>query len=225
VTPIPFEPQCTVDGSRTCGAAALAMVYGTLGMPSEQLDIWHRVAEEIRPGAKATRTHRLALDALGQGFAAATLQAEQPAELLSCLMETNARVILNHRLEAESHLGHYSVLLRFDGREIELHDPHHGPNRVLPWPDFARLWTPTSAKSEIVGHVLVVVGMPTADRETCTTCGHEPPVHIACPNCSRPIPTGPPGAIRCTTKGCRECHWKRLFCPHCDWAVGPQEGA
>ena len=219
--PIPFEPQRAIDGSRTCGAAALSMVYGALGAPCDQFEVWERVAEEIRPGVKATRAHRLALDACNRGFAAATLQAEDPPELLACMMNTDARVILNHRIDSTSRLGHYSVLLRFDGNEIELHDPHLGPNRVLPWSEFAELWCPTPGECEIVGHVAVAVGVCPTKRRICSMCGHEPPDSVLCPQCGRPIPTGPAGVIRCTMGGCRECHWKRLFCPHCDWAIRP----
>ncbi len=218
MTPIPFEPQRTIDGSRTCGAAALTMVYRSLGSECEQLSVWERVAEEIRPGAKAARTHRLALDACRQGLSAVTLQAEQPSELLTELLEADVRVILNHRLDGRSNLGHYSVLLRFDGEEIEIHDPHFGPNRVLPWRDFAELWRSSAGQSEIVGQVLVAIGHPSGESAACTRCGNELPSHLKCARCDNPIPTGPAGVVGCLEAGCQERVWNRLFCPHCDWA-------
>lgn len=198
------------------------MVYRSLESSCEQHDLWQRVAEEVRPGIKATRTYRLALDACQQGLAAVTLQAERPAELITQLLGTKARVILNHRLDPQSHLGHYSVLLRFDGQQIEIHDPHHGPHRVLPWPEFAELWTPSARESEIVGGVLVAVGRASSDQETCSCCSQELPSQWTCPHCSKSIPAGPAGVLGCTAKGCRQCLWKRQFCLHCDWAVQPQ---
>ncbi len=194
------------------------MVYRSLGSNCEQLAVWERVAEEIRPGAKATRTHRLALDAGRQGLSAVTLQAEQPAELLIELLDADVRVILNHRLDRQSNLGHYSVLLRFDGQEIEIHDPHFGPNRVLPWPEFAELWRPSVGQSEIVGRVLVAIGRPSGKSAACTHCGNELPSHLSCARCDNPIPTGPAGVVGCVGEGCHGRLWSRLYCPHCDWA-------
>ncbi|NLS91234.1 MAG: hypothetical protein GXX96_03500 [Planctomycetaceae bacterium] len=216
--PIPFEPQRTIAGSRTCGAAALTMVYRSLGVECEQPAVWHRVAEEIRDGVCATRTHRLTLDASRQGLAAVTLQAERPAELLAQVSKTGARVVLNHRLQRGSHLGHYSVLLRFDGREIEIHDPHGGPNRVLPWEEFAELWCPKPGPSEIVGGVLVAIGTRPSIAGTCDHCGQQIPADWSCGRCGQPVPTGPAGVVTCVAPGCPERFWRRLFCPHCDWA-------
>ena len=41
---IPYEQQ---HEQRSCGAAALCMVYRSLGLPANQSEIWQRVA---RPG-------------------------------------------------------------------------------------------------------------------------------------------------------------------------------
>ena len=198
------------------------MVYRSLGLLCEQHDLWQRVAEEIRPGVKATRSHRLALDACQQGLAAITLQTERPAELITQLLGTKARVILNHRLNPQSHLGHYSVLLRFDGRQIKIHDPHRGPKRVLPWSEFAELWAQPGGKSEIVGGVLVAIGRVSTEQDACSYCGQKLPSQWTCPRCSKSIPAGPAGVLGCTAEGCRQCLWKRQFCPHCDWAIQPQ---
>ncbi|MHB8902401.1 MAG: hypothetical protein ACYC6Y_26880, partial [Thermoguttaceae bacterium] len=122
--PIPFEPQQTIDGSRTCGAAALAMAYRSLGLTCPQSAVWDRIAEPLRSGLKAARTHRLALDACRQGLAAVTLQASEPQRLLTQLLAHDVRVIVNHRLDRESPLGHYSLVVSFDGRQVALHDPH-----------------------------------------------------------------------------------------------------
>ena len=218
MTPIPFEPQQAIDGSRTCGAAALTMVYRSLGTNSQQLAVWHRVAEEIRPGTKATRTHRLALDARQSGYTSVVLQAERPAALLLQLIESDIRVILNHRLDRRSHLGHYSVLLRFDGDQVEIHDPHRGPNRVLPWAEFEELWQPDTQRSEIVGRVLVAIGTDPGESRSCRNCCNAVPTHWTCARCGQLVPIGPAGAVRCVTPACSERLWSRLFCPHCDRA-------
>ena len=196
-----------------CGAAALTMVYQAVGVPCDQLAVWQRVAEEIRPGVRASRTHRLALDALQQGLPAVTLQAEEPVAALRHLLENDTRVILNHRLDSQSHLGHYTVLLGLDEHEIEIHDPYHGPNRILPWPEFAELWGPPNQQSEIVGHILVAIGSALAGSR-----GPELPPSPTCPRCSQPVPRGPASTWD-SDAARRERLWKRRFCPHCDWAV------
>lgn len=215
MTPIPFESQQTIDGSRTCGAAALAMVYRSLGLTCQQPAIWQRVAEEIRPGVKAARTHRLALDACQQGLAAVTLQARQPARLLAELLAGGIRVILNHRLDPHSGLGHYSVLLGFDGRQIAIHDPHNGPGRVLPWTELADLWGPGEGLSEVVGWILVAVGRMPDDDGCCSRCGKRLPDRWTCAGCGQAASTGPRGVVGC----CADALWGRLFCPHCDLAM------
>ena len=224
MTPIPFEPQQTIGGSRTCGAAALTMTYRSLGLACEQLAVWERVAEDVGSGVKAARTRRLARDARDQGLAAAILQAERPVELFVRLLESGSRVILNHRLDRESRLGHFSVLVGFDGREIRVHDPHHGPNRVLRWPEFAELWSPSEGASEIVGRVLVAIGpLPSSDR-ICNVCGKSLPDHWTCPRCGQRVSIGPSGAVGCCVPACRDPLWARLYCPHCDWALANRGG-
>jgi hypothetical protein len=224
VTPIPFEPQQTIDGNRTCGAAALTMVYRSMGLPCSQLTVWQRLAEEVRSGVKAARTHRLALDACGQGFSAVTLQAKQPAELLTQLLASDARVILNHRLDRQSRLGHYSVLLGFDGHEITIHDPHHGPCRVLPWPEFADLWNPRKGPSEIIGWVLVAIGPRVGEERVCNACRRALPTHCTCDRCGQRVSIGPAGAVGCCEPTRHDRLWARLFCPHCDWARNSPDG-
>lgn len=216
---IPFEPQQTIDGSRTCGAAALTMVYRSLGLECRQDAVWQRVAEQIGSGGKATRTHRLALDACKLGLSAVILQAEQPAPLLTQLLEADARVILNHRLDDESALGHYSVLLSFDGNRIVIHDPHRGPERALPWPEFTELWQPCRGRCEIIGRVLIALGVRSQGNRACTVCGSAVPLQVSCGRCDQAIALGPQGAVGCVVPGCAGQSWTRLFCPHCDWAV------
>ncbi len=40
---------------------------------------------------------------------------------------SGTRVVLNHRLDAASALGHYTVLVKLDREGVVLHDPHFGP--------------------------------------------------------------------------------------------------
>ena len=195
------------------------MVYRSLGFPCEQRSIWQRIAEEVRAGVHATRTHRLARDACQQGFEAAILQTDQPAELLKHLVEAKVRVILNHRLDRHSPCGHYSVLLRFDGRIIELHDPERGPGRALPWSEFAEYWGPIEGPSETVGNVLVAIAPRSAEVRPCATCGRAGPAEWLCPRCGQSSPVGAVAWLGCSKSVSGDPLWRRRFCPHCDWAA------
>ncbi len=199
------------------------MVYRSLGLTCQQRSVWQRIAEEVRPGVHAARTHRLALDACRQGFEAAILQTDQPADLLNRLAETQLRVILNHRLDRQSPCGHYSVLVRFDGQTIELHDPQRGPRTVLPWSEFAECWGPTGGPSETVGNVLVAIGPRSMEVGPCSACGWTPPVQSPCPRCGQLVPLGAAGWLGCGKAARGELLWRRRFCPHCDWAT-PNRG-
>jgi len=194
------------------------MVYRSLALTSNPADVWHRVAEEVRPGRKAARTQRLALDALEQGLLVAVLQATQGRPLLSRLAQSATRVILNHRLEPDSPQGHYSVLGATDSDTLTLHDPHLGPHRRLNWSQFKALWSSPPAASEITGHVLLAIGRQ-PHRRNCTACGTVLPVSVACRRCAKPIDIGPQAAIGCSRVDCPQRLWHRLFCPHCDWAT------
>src|SRR5438477_1766107 len=93
--PIPYEQQ---HEQRSCGAAALCMVYRSLGLPANQSEIWQRVARPGPWGAPRTNTKRLVADAHAQGLAALVLRAGQPWPLLQRCQAHGLRVILNHLL-------------------------------------------------------------------------------------------------------------------------------
>lgn len=216
---IPYQRQQIVGGGRACGAAALAMVYRSLGVDCRQEDIWDRVAEEVRPNERVCRTHRLAQDALRQGLSAAVLQAASPLDLLQWMAGSGTRVVLNHRLDAASALGHYTVLVKLDREGVVLHDPHFGPGRRLPLEELERLWTPLHGVCEIVGGVLVAIGRKEEGPACCRDCGAPLPAALACGRCHGPIALAPAGALGCLDRGCPNRRWDRLYCPTCDWAT------
>src|SRR5688572_8638910 len=121
-----YEPQLAGLGARTCGAAALSMVYRSLGLECRQDDVWARLRISSRSRG-AARAHILAADALMQGLSALVVQVRSPWAFLTECSKAGVAVILNHRLSEHSPLGHYTVL---DGIEAEMawvHDPQFGP--------------------------------------------------------------------------------------------------
>lgn len=216
---IPYQRQRIIEGSRTCGAAALAMVYRSLGLDCRQREVWDRVAEHVRPHIRACRTHRLALDALEHGLSAIVLQAAAPIGLLQRLTRRRTRVVLNHRLDADSNLGHFTVLIQVDSDKVVIHDPHFGPNREVLVGDLERLWAPRQGDCEIVGGVLVAIARKANQPVRCSECGLSIPAAVACERCERPIALAPAEALGCLDRRCSARRWARLFCPVCDWGA------
>ncbi|NUQ61900.1 MAG: hypothetical protein HUU20_05405 [Pirellulales bacterium] len=213
---IPYQRQFPAGSDRTCGAAALAMVYASLGLEISQERIW----EEIRPRACSVawsaRSSLLARHALGRGLSAAVIQASQPWPALQSCWASGIRVILNHRLRPDSPLGHFSVLAGLASDAALLHDPQLGPSRRLTRDELLRLWLPTASDSEIAGQVLVAIALCGDAPQRCAACHAGVPAMIECPGCSSAFPPRPFAALGCVAADCGARLWKYLFCPYCD---------
>jgi len=216
---IPYQPQAVGTPDHMCGAAALAMVYASLGVRCAQEEIWPAIRQPSARGAWTTRTHRLARHAVERGFAALVVQAGQPWTALARCWEHEVRVIVNHRVRRDSRLGHFSVLAGIGPQEVLLHDPQFGPAQRHSRPAFLQLWLPTAGQSEIAGNVLVAIGRGEASRRasaSCTTCGTAIPAAIPCAGCGEAIGLAPAAALGCLRPDCPARIWRYLFCPACD---------
>jgi hypothetical protein len=216
---IPYEQQAELSSNRTCGAAALCMVYRSFGLASSQAEVWPRIARHNRAGVPAARTHLLAADALRRGLAALVVQAGNPAQILERAGAAGLRVILNHRLQEGSPAGHYTVLVGLDEEQIILHDPQHGPNRRLARSHLLELWRPHVTGSEIVGQVLVALSNTSNCLRQCSACGTSTPHAVTCPGCLQPFALQPAAILGCVKPGCSNRTWQRLYCPLCDASV------
>jgi hypothetical protein len=216
---IPFEKQQRAEGHRMCGAAALSMAYRSLDLECSQQEVWGEVARRDGDGRLAARTHLLARDAIRRGLAAVVVQAADPWPVLGRAVAAEVRVILNHRLEAGSSSGHYTILVDVDDEQVTLHDPRSGPFRRIERSEFLDLWLPGGDPSEIVGHVLVGIATRSELRRDCAECGTEVPREAACPACGAKIRLRPVAVLGCIRADCGNRVWGRVFCPECDRAV------
>src|ERR1700730_17141694 len=186
-TVIPFEKQSEKLTGRACGAACLSMVYRSLGKPVEQTAIWPAISKENRFGRISSTTHLMTQDALNRGFSAVAIQARNPLDALRLCSAKGIRAILNHRAQADSSAGHYTVLVDIDNKDVIVHDPLFGAARRLPHAQLLELWMPQIANSEIVGGVLIAVGMPAeAETPACEFCHTPMRRSIDCPRCGKP---------------------------------------
>jgi hypothetical protein len=209
VVTIPYEAQERPDG---CAAAALAMVYRSLGLACAQAELWPRVSGRVR-GAPRGKTHLLCQDALSRGLRAAIVRASSPWPALRACFAAGIRVILHHRLSEGDGSGHYSVLAGLEGASLSLHDPLLGPGRALGQDEFLRLWGPRGREG--VGHVLVAVAA-SAGEMVCDVCGEAWPEAIPCAGCGGAVGLRPAEALGCLADGCAGRRWAECYCPACD---------
>lgn len=223
---IPYERQSDTDGIRSCGAACLSMVYRSFGKDVPQAEIWPLIAKPNRFGAVSSTTYLMAQDAINRGFRAVALQARHPLQTLRLCRESGVRAILNHRPQAGSPRGHYSVLVDVLEHDAILHDPAYGPLRRFSHAELLELWQPRSVDSEISGFVLIAIA---ARRElnarTCEFCHVPFPAGVECPRCRKPVRLLPDEPLGCANTACIARMWNYICCPYCDQAFMFTTGA
>jgi len=212
----PFEPQ---QDKRGCGAAALCMVYRSFGLACLQSEIWPRLARNGPWGLNRTDTRVLSADALSRGLAALILRGRDPWRVLELSVAASLRVILNHRPNAASRAGHYSVLVGINGDDVVLHDPRVGPFWRLTRAELLELWRPDFGRSEITGQVLVAFTNAPASALSCEICGANIPQSVTCVNCQKAILLHPGAMLGCVNATCRNRTWERIFCSNCDMGL------
>jgi len=216
---IPYERQAA---GKMCGAAALHMVYASLGAPVSQRELW----PSVTGGHECARTRLLCADALTRGLSSVILEARDPWQTLQNCQTHQARVVLNHRPMPAAWTGHYTVLVDIDDTQAWLHDPQFGPRRLESRTRLLELWRPLEPKSEITGNVLVAFDRADdAVSSPCSTCGAPALDTLTCRTCQRAFPLRPWAAVGCINPLCSARLWQRLFCPHCDTAHGVDTSA
>lgn len=198
---------------RACGAAALAMAYRTFGIQIAQEDVWRRLS----PDGTGIRTQQIVADARKNGLHALALQARSPWDALRRCIDSSLLVIVNHRPNRSSSLGHFSVVSAIADDYLFLHDPNDGPDRVVPQSRFLEMWSRESYQSQIAGQALVAIGeRSTSDDWKCRRCAADIRPTIECSSCRTIYAPEPFAAIGCMRLSCTERTWLRIFCPDCD---------
>ena len=222
---IPFEAQLQNAGERMCGAAALAMVLHGLQDPCTQAELWTEIAYPDQQGELAARTFNLATAALHRGLPSLVIQVRDPWQNLKHYVQTVPGIILNHRLEADSAQGHFSVLVDMNEESALLHDPLQGPRRLVPRSLLEELWQPARSEdemTEVPGNILVGIGPRDQISTSCSTCSAKMPGIAACSVCGNHFLLQPASLLGCLRGNCPDCRWEQMFCPFCDAAFQPQ---
>jgi hypothetical protein len=211
-----YEQQQSADRQRMCGAAALSMIYRSLGTPVAQAELWGNIARPDAGGNYCAHSFLLAADALQRGYAAMTLAIRDPWRALQRGMAYGLRMIVNYRMRLSSRTGHFAVVVRVDELSIALHDPQLGPERRITQAEFLKLWRPGPGKSEVSGNVLIAIAAAPGERAACSLCGALIPEEIRCSACGAAVPLQPAALLGCTGRECSQRVWEHVFCCWCD---------
>lgn len=213
---IPFEAQINRDGQRTCGAAALNMVYKSFGIVLPQEAVWRVISLPDAHGGRFARTYRIAFDAMLRGVSAVAFKARDPIQAVQMILASGGSVIMNHRLRDNTGYGHYTVALSADNEKIVLHDPEFGPAQQKPASLMRELWQPKFASCEITGNFLIALAQGAPTSCNCTACGGLSRAAVSCPACHVTIPLQPSASLGCCSSTCDSRLWEALLCPFCD---------
>ncbi len=217
---IPYEAQKNCDGQRTCGAAALNMIYKAFGIVVPQEAVWRVISLPDAHGGRFARTYRLAFDASLRGVSAVAFKALDPVRSVQEILESGSSVIMNHRLTKDTGDGHYTVALRVQNNTITFHDPEFGPSQTKSVEAMRTLWQPKFASCEITGNFLIALAQYAKGTHRCKTCGTTTPASVPCPACQVTVPLQPAAALGCSSATCASRLWEVVLCPFCD-AVFP----
>jgi len=215
---IPYEKQMTANGQRTCGAAALQMIYKSFGIDLPQLAIWNAIALPDGQGGRFANTYRITLDVILRGMHAVAFRAKDPILAVEKILENNIDVIMNHRVSENVGFGHYTVAIDIGQTTIKFHDPQFGKKLTRSLNEMRSLWTPKHIPSEISGNVLIAISQNVSGH-TCHVCGQSSRENIICPTCKISLSLQPVAALGCTRTGCDAKLWEFIVCPYCDHVI------
>jgi hypothetical protein len=223
-SPVPFEPQSDAATIRDCGAACLSMLYASLRKPVPRAAIWPGISGKNRTGSVAGLTHLMVRDARDRGFAAVAIQAKHPLQALRAAHDSGVRVILNHRLGTDTDLGHYTLLVSMDEKEVVLHDPFRGPSQHVAHGDLLDLWQPRAPAGEVMGNLMIGITVQPSPAAACWLCQKPIPVAIPCPHCRQEVVLQPNSFLGCIDPACIVRLWNYVCCPSCDcgFTVSPK---
>lgn len=215
---IPCEKQLEKDKNRMCGAAALSMVYRSLGLTpkdnseSFQKEIWSDTKSEDGRGNYFSLNYKLCKNALDRGLNSLIIKAKNPFKVLDICSKQSIRCILSHRYNHYGPDGHNTVLVE-KGVFTIVCDPDTGKIRKFTRPELETLWIP--AHPEVVGNILIAIDNKIVESK-CEICGTQIPSKFNCINCGKEILLQPSQVLGCIQSGCENRIWETIFCPNCD---------
>jgi len=106
---IPYERQHDKTVNRMCGPASMVMVLRSFGESCSQEKIWNEIKVPDGKGGYYAEVNKVCQSFLDRNFNSLHLSAKDPIELLKFCHKHSVRVILGHRLNISSKMGHFTV--------------------------------------------------------------------------------------------------------------------
>ena len=214
---IPYEKQLDITGLRTCGAASLNMIYKSYGVDIPQISIWNVIRTPDTNNSYFAKSNRLAMDAILRGFTATIFRAIEPISAIRMIIDSGSQVVMNHRLNSETGIGHFTVALSIDEENVFFHDPEKGPNKRKSINQIKHLFMPQFSPCEITGNIVIAITQNKQTPVKCHNCGNPIQALRKCPNCKIEVPIIPISEIGCFEQSCKSSRlWETIICPFCD---------
>ncbi len=218
---IPYERQHDSHNNRTCGAAALTMVYRSLGLSCAQNELWDQIKSVDSFGGFYSKAHKLCLNSLEKGFDSVCFSAKDPIKAIKFCSKYSINCILGHRQFIGSKFAHFTVLVYVKDEAVFIHDPElgskKGRNREVLFGELLDLFKSDISQGDYIAeNLIIVITNKKANINKCNSCDENFPKIINCPNCNKLIPLSPSLIFGCFNPSCLENNIKNLYCPFCD---------
>jgi len=218
---IPYERQHYKTGNRMCGAAVTFMVLRSFGESCSQEKIWNEIKVPDGKGGYYAEVNKVCQSFLDRNFNSLHLSAKDPIKLLKFCHKHSVRVILGHRLNISSKLGHFTVFRKIVGNSVSVNDPDlgskHGKGREI---EFSELLELMDGKGdEVAMNSCTIVTKKTLNIECCDVCKSIIPLVAKCRHCNSTLSLEPSLFLGCLDFNCSQALVNVIFCPHCNFAI------
>jgi len=214
---IPYERQHYKTGNRMCGAAVIFMVLKSFRENCSQEKIWNEIKVSDGKGEYYAEVNKVCQFFLDRNFNSLHLSAKDPIELLKFCQKHSVPVILGHRLNIDSKIGHFTVFIKIVGNLVSVNDPDKdskpGKGRKI---KFSELLELMDGKGEVARNSCTIVTKKPLNIGHCGVCDSEIPLFKVCRHCNSELSLEPSLFIGCLDFNCSQALVNVIFCPHCN---------
>lgn len=210
----PHEFQESTYG---CGAAALTMVYKSLGLKVTQKEVLERVVFTVDQdtGEQSCSTHRMVLDSLLRRFETLHVRAINPIDMLKACQKHSVRAVTHERAGPNRLVGHATAFLGIDDHFVWQHCSALGPFRPIRHNDLLEVMAPLGVSDIGWGNWITLISNPFVVKRSCKLCGIEIPEWVTCPECKKSFELKPSAPLGCFQEDCSGRAWLDISCPYC----------
>jgi len=217
---IPYERQHDNAANRMCGAASIVMVLRSFNKSCSQDKIWEEIKDSDESGRYHSKTHKVCQSFLKRGFKSLHLFAKNPINLLKLCQKHSVRVILGHRINNKSKLGHFTVFRELVDDSVIVNDPElgskDGKGRKL---ETSELLDLMDGEGEVAGNSCIVITNNLLNIKHCGVCDSEIPLFFNCRRCDYKLSLEPTLFIGCINYNCSQSLVNAIYCLNCNFNI------